>query len=41
MKISNFNWEKGWQWDCSRMQRLARFIEVNIAIDIWREYRYG
>lgn len=41
MKIEVFRWEKGWMWGCSKVQRLSKIIEVEIAIDIWWEYKYG
>lgn len=39
MKVSKFDWSIGWIWDCSKVQRNARWIEVDIAVDIWRAYR--
>jgi hypothetical protein len=39
MRINKFTWENGWLWDCSKVQRMGRYIEIHIAVDIWKAYR--
>ena len=39
MKIKKFNWEMGWIWDCHKIQRIARWVDLEVS-DIWREYNW-
>lgn len=39
MKISKFDWKKGWIWDCAKYQRIANWIDIEVS-EIWREYNW-
>ena len=30
MKVKKFEWQKGWIWDCSKIQRRAKQIEIEV-----------
>lgn len=31
MKAFKFNWKSGWQWECARIQLLAKWIDREVS----------